>query len=303
MNTLVKRMLALALLIGSLVPWSMAQGSADEQLQKASTLAQQGQTAQAKALLNQLIQNSPSQPEPYNNLAVLEAQQGETEAAQALLQKALRTQKSCATSYDNLNKINQHLALRSYQKSLALKASEELPSLALANRFQRGAAEVKVVERVVERVVEKPVEVIREVERIVEVPQACPESQPPPVIDTRTAEPQSYPLPKNFVTRWAQAWSAQNVRAYIDFYTQNFSHGPNKTHTDWVNLRRQRLSAPSFIRVKAEQVTLKRLGPQSAIAQFIQDYRSNTINDSINKALVLVVENQQWKIAEELSLR
>ncbi len=153
--------------------------------------------------------------------------------------------------------------------------------------------------REVEVIVEKPVEVIREVERVVEVPRQCPTAPLCPAPDTDTG----YPDPAPLVSTWAEAWSAQDLSAYTDLYTRNYSQSPDKSHADWVALRRQRLRKPRFIHITPSQLRIERLSPTSALAQFSQHYQSNTINDTVNKALLLVIEDGQWKIRREMVLR
>lgn len=301
-----------------------------EALQQAQRLIKQGQTEQARAALKQIIRNNPQSAEAYNNLAVLEAQQGNLDGAQSLLEKAIRTSPAHALSHDNLNKLKQQQALASYQKSLDLKTTQSSLQLRAASRVITPAGQPKVIEKVVERIVEKPVEVIREVEveRIVEKPvevirevekivekpievikevpvlQECPT---PNIVTPKASkcarDTASYPSPRTAVLNWATAWSNKDINDYIDSYTSNYSHKADKSHTDWVTLRRQRLSAPKYIKVDLSQINVQRLSNTSALVDFFQRYESNTIKDTIRKALVLVIEDGRWKIDKELILR
>lgn len=276
------------------------------QLSQAQKLATQGQLKAAKDILNRLISQHPRAPEAYNNLAAVEARQGNMDAAQALLEKALSTSPNHSLSYQNLNKINQSIALQAYKKSLALKAPKQTVQLTSANKFIQLSDSPKTQIKVVEKPVEVIKEVVREVEveRIVKVAADCPIAETTAEATKACSEPvdTQYPNPVDTVLGWAKAWSNKDVVNYINSYTRDYSHRKDKSHVDWVTLRRQRLSAPKFIRVNLKQLYAKRLSNKSASVQFLQHYQSDTINDSINKVLILVIEEGQWKIQQELSL-
>lgn len=279
-----------------------AETPSNEQLSQAQQLATEGQFSAARSILNRLISQHPAAPEPYNNLAALEAQQGNIEAAQSLLEKALRTNPSYQLSFQNLTALNQRIALQAYNKSLALKPPQSSLSLNTTDQFSSTAASpIKIVEKPVEVIKEVVKEVVREVERIVEVPADCPIISPASNKDCDTET--TYPDPTDTVQEWAKAWSAKDIAKYISLYTRNYSHAPNKSHVDWVTLRRQRLATPKYIRVSAQNIRVNRLANEAASVDFLQNYQSDTINDSIRKILLLVIEDGQWKIQQELVLR
>ena len=278
---------------------SPTEAASETQLKQAQKLVSDGNFAAAKGILNRLINQYPRAPEPYNNLAALEALQGNQEAAQSLLEKALRTSPGHLLSYQNLNTLNQNIALQAYKKSLALNTPRQPLQL-------NTATQISSPEKPTIKFVEKPVEVIkevvREVDRIVEVPAECPITQ----AEKASAEKQTAPNdsdPSDVVRSWAKAWSEKDTVRYINHYTRNYSHADNKSHVDWVTLRRQRLAKPKFIRVNVQQLRTQRLSDSSASVQFLQSYQSDTINDSIRKMLILVIEDGQWKIQQELVLR
>lgn len=79
-----------------------------------------GNLAAAKAALLEITQQFPEIPEPYNNLAVLEAETGRLEEAREYLELALKVQPNFATAYENLGDVYTRLAARSYGKALTL---------------------------------------------------------------------------------------------------------------------------------------------------------------------------------------
>lgn len=83
-------------------------------------LTEQGKTVEASAAFEQLIQEFPELPEPYNNLAVLHAAQGRYESAYQLLQQSLAAQPNYLTAYENLGDLHLSMAEQAYGKVLAL---------------------------------------------------------------------------------------------------------------------------------------------------------------------------------------
>lgn len=79
-----------------------------------------GQLDAAKKTLLEITQQFPELPEPYNNLAVLEAQGGNLDQAKEYLELALKVQPSFATALENLGDVYTRLASRSYGKALQL---------------------------------------------------------------------------------------------------------------------------------------------------------------------------------------
>jgi tetratricopeptide (TPR) repeat protein len=79
-----------------------------------------GQIDPAKNTLIEITQQFPELPEPYNNLAVLEAQSGNLDQAKEYLELALKVQPSFSTALENLGDVYTRLASRSYGKALQL---------------------------------------------------------------------------------------------------------------------------------------------------------------------------------------
>jgi Flp pilus assembly protein TadD len=62
-----------------------------------------------------MIESFPDLPEPYNNLAVLQAAAGQLDRARALLEIALRMDPSYRTAHENLGDVFVRLAQRAYE--------------------------------------------------------------------------------------------------------------------------------------------------------------------------------------------
>ncbi len=81
---------------------------------KAVLLAEAQQGADATVLLERLTQDFPELPEPYNNLAVLQASAGRLDQARSLLDTALRLDPNYRTAHENLGDVYVRLAQRAY---------------------------------------------------------------------------------------------------------------------------------------------------------------------------------------------
>jgi len=102
------------------------------------------------------------------------------------------------------------------------------------------------------------------------------------------------------VQRWAQAWSAQDVDAYLGFYAGDFQTPNMQPREAWAKERAERIKGKARIAVTAEspQVVVQR---DTATVTFRQVYRSERINDETRKTLVLAKQGGEWKIQQENS--
>lgn len=89
-------------------------------------LADKGDTAQAIDVFQQLTQDFPELPEPYNNLAVLLAGRGDLDQARVALENAVRALPSYAIARDNLGDVYLRMAMRSWEQAQQLAPSAAL---------------------------------------------------------------------------------------------------------------------------------------------------------------------------------
>jgi Flp pilus assembly protein TadD len=87
---------------------------------RAVILGDLGRREAASAEYEQLTQQYPELPEPYNNLAVLLAAEGHLTQAEGLLQRAIAAQPDYATAYENLGDLYLAHASDAYQHALRL---------------------------------------------------------------------------------------------------------------------------------------------------------------------------------------
>ncbi len=100
---------------------ALSQRPADVSLRflKGVFLTETDRAAEAVSLFELLTQEFPELPEPYNNLAVLQASAGRFGAARELLETALRLDPSYLTAHENLGDVFVRLALASYEAAAA----------------------------------------------------------------------------------------------------------------------------------------------------------------------------------------
>lgn len=75
---------------------------------------------EAAVVFQQLTEEFPELPEPYNNLAALYAARGDFEKARAALDGALRANPGFAVAHENLGDVYAQLARLSYQRALKI---------------------------------------------------------------------------------------------------------------------------------------------------------------------------------------
>lgn len=89
-------------------------------------LTQQKKLDEAIAVYNDLTQDFPELPEPYNNLAVLYAARGDLDKARGLLESAVRANARFSAAHENLGDIHTRLAAASYAQALKLDAGNKI---------------------------------------------------------------------------------------------------------------------------------------------------------------------------------
>jgi len=80
-------------------------------------LTNQGKQDDASAVFTALTQDFPELPEPYNNLAALDALQSKFDQARAALEMAIKLNPNYATAHENLGDVYARLAAQSYGRA------------------------------------------------------------------------------------------------------------------------------------------------------------------------------------------
>jgi len=101
---------------------------------------------------------------------------------------------------------------------------------------------------------------------------------------------------------WAAAWSARDVDAYLGHYASGFKPADGKSIDAWRSQRRERLGGAASIEVKLSDLAITVQG-ERAVAQFQQEYRSDSHTAVDRKTVVLISEAKVWRIVEERSAK
>lgn len=252
---------------------------------KGLILADQGKTNDAITVFTALTEDYPELPEPYNNLAVLYASQSKYEAAKNALEMAIRTHPSYATAHENLGDIYAKMASLAYDKALALDSKNAAAQTKLAliqdmiggqPRKPAAAKPVAAAPKPAATLAAKPA-------------AAEPASAKPAATENSAIEAA--------ITRWAQAWSARDVDAYLAAYASDFT-ASGMTRAKWEAQRRSRITAPKSIEVKISDLKIEQQG-DTARASFRQAYRSDRLSSTTTKTLKLALQNGEWRIVGE----
>jgi len=257
---------------------------------KGLILADQGKTNDAIAVFTSLTEDYPELPEPYNNLAVLYASQNKYAEAKNALEMAIRTHPSYATAHENLGDVYAKMASIAYDKALALdnKNTAAQTKLALIQDLI-GAQPGKPATSKVIPAASKPVAKLVAAEPTPIKPAPTKSSPVNPAMANKDVEAA--------VMRWAQAWSARNVDAYLAAYSSNFATD-GLTHKEWEAQRRARITAPATIDVNISKLKVEQQG-DTASATFSQAYRSDRHQSTVTKTLKLALQSGQWRIISE----
>ena len=95
-------------------------------------LSDMNDTAAARRVFEQLTEDFPELPEPYNNLAVLYAADGQLDRARGALEMALLARPDYATAHENMGDVYLQMAADAYQRAAALQPTNRAVSSKLA---------------------------------------------------------------------------------------------------------------------------------------------------------------------------
>jgi ketosteroid isomerase-like protein len=291
---------------------------------KGLILTEQNKTNDAIGVFTGLTQDYPELPEPYNNLAVLYAGQGQYEKARQALEMAIRTHPSYATAHENLGDVYAKLASQAYDKALSLDSGNSAAQTKLALLKELISTGNRA----------RGTQVAAATPAKAGAPAAAPTAPPPPSKDAAKAAPAApsaapaapaaaataavppappaaaaAPAAKGgdesevaaAVNAWANAWGSKDVSGYLAAYGKDFKAPKGETRAAWEAGRKQRIEAPKQISVKVSAIKINFTDPNTAVAKFRQDYKSDITSANSAKTLVLSKASGKWQIVEERS--
>jgi tetratricopeptide (TPR) repeat protein len=236
------------------------------------SLSSMGRQSEAISVFTALTTDFPDLAEPYNNLAVLHAAAREYDSARVALEKAIRADPDYVTAYENLGDLYLQLANQAYGKVVQLAPDN-------ANARMRQSLLGKVNAQAAEKT--------------------------PPVADQKTTMSAAAPEKEAVlavIKAWAQAWSARDVSAYLNYYAPEFRTPQQAPRLAWEAKRRALIEGRAKIEVAVEspQVSLR---DHLATVKYRQKYVSGRYSSRERKTLVLRKYDDGWKIIEERSGR
>jgi tetratricopeptide (TPR) repeat protein len=287
---------------------------------KGLILAEQNKVGDAIDVFSKLSQDYPELPEPYNNLAVLYATQGQYEKARQQLEMSIRTHPSYATAYENLGDVYTKLASQAYDRALQIDSGNATAQNKLSlvreligsgNRAGRpsAVASAPVPAAPPKAAAPQPAAPTAPVQPA--APVATP-AKPEPKVEARAAKPEaSKPEPARSTTAaadseevlksvrgWAAAWARKDANGYLAAYAKNFKTPKGESRSAWESARKQRIAAPKKIEVRVDSPKISVEG-DSATVKFRQYYRSDHLQTTSSKTLVLVKADGKWLIQQE----
>ena len=268
---------------------------------KGVILTEQGKPQDAISMFTKLIEDYPELPEPYNNLAVLQAGQGQFDKARAALEMAIRTNPSYATAHENLGDVYAKLASQAYSKALQLDGSITgvQPKLSLirdlfapgAKAVRPGAAAAAPAPAVVAAAAPKPAPAAPAA-----ATPAAPATPAVPATPAAAAPAGNEDEVRAAVQAWASAWSRRDMSAYLGAYGKDFdAPGGRKS---WEEERKKRILGKSKISVQVSNLDVKINGTK-ATARFKQDYDADSLSVNSRKTLELARVDNRWEIVRE----
>jgi hypothetical protein len=123
----------------------------------------------------------------------------------------------------------------------------------------------------------------------VEMPEEPPAEEAAPTLESAT----------DVIRAWAAAWSDQRIDDYLAFYAPGFRPPPGLSRLEWEDQRRQRLSAPAYIRVAISSLRTEPADDGTVRMTFSQEYESDRFADEVTKVLTLVDDSGVWRILSE----
>lgn len=257
-----------------------------------------------------LTEDYPELPEPYNNLAVLYAGSNQYDKARAALEMAIKTNPSYSTAHENLGDLYAKMASQAYTRALQLDATNKdvPPKLALirelfsAPSLRNNSTTTKAA---------APTATTAQPASPVKAPSPVPPPVTTPAIEKppapastamapRAAEVDSRKSIEAALQGWANAWSAQDIKAYFASYSKDFAPANKASRAAWEIERKDRIMSKAHISVKLSQFSTTVTG-NTATVVLRQDYKADTLVTSSRKRLELVKTGDRWLITKEIS--
>ncbi len=103
------------------------------------------------------------------------------------------------------------------------------------------------------------------------------------------------------VQSWAEAWSAQDLEKYLDFYSRRFKPPPYLSQEEWHSRRIANFKWRRKMRIQVEAIRVVRPGEarEPLRVEFTQHYYYDRFHTVTGKTLLLTREEGEWRIVGE----
>jgi ketosteroid isomerase-like protein len=96
---------------------------------------------------------------------------------------------------------------------------------------------------------------------------------------------------------WANAWSSQDIDAYLASYASDFVPPKKLSRKNWEAQRKNRLESPQYIKLDLSAINVVISEEGKARVTFTQRYESDTYSDRVKKEIIMVKSDGKWLIA------
>jgi len=129
-----------------------------------------------------------------------------------------------------------------------------------------------------------------------EKPAQIPKEEPPKQVSAKVNKEDEV---IKMVEMWKTAWEVKNFEKYISFYSKNFKWGNGKGLKSFADHKRITFGKTKDVSVKLKNIEVFPEDDTKVVVTFLQEYKSNLVNDRGAKNLILKKEKGDWKIAAE----
>ena len=264
---------------------------------KGVLLAQMDRKQEAAAVFTALTQDFPQLAEPYNNLGVLLAASGELDRAREVLERAVQVAPGYATAHENLGDLYARLSTQSYEKATQLDANNAKTrnKLVLARELSNAVAVTAPAAMAGNDAALPPV---RSPARQAIVVNGAQSLAARPATPASVAGGPDEKAVLDAVQRWAQAWSARDLKQYLASYAPDFRPAHGASLEAWKAERSKRIANKGNIQVQVMQPAVRIEGDKASV-KFIQVYEADQLKSRDAKELVLIRQGQDWLIQQE----
>jgi murein L,D-transpeptidase YafK len=105
----------------------------------------------------------------------------------------------------------------------------------------------------------------------------------------------------NAIERWREKWEDQDTESYLKFYSKNF-FSEKDDYESWTKRKRIIQTQKQKVFIELSEISFfdyPNTENEIVLVDFIQDYKSPTINNKMNKRQYWINENNEWRIIYE----